>query len=564
MLKAKTPLLVGIVLIVGALAFVLTFGSLEQGMDLDGGVTVHAIFDDATGLVEKSRVKLSGIPVGQIEAIGLDPDDQSKARVTLKIMGSVVLHEGVLDPETGRWVNGATVMRLQASLLGDYYVSIAPGVAGPPIREGGEIHNVVTEAGLDAILKQVDRASAAIFPKLEKITDDISAVTGAVRETFGTEEGVSSMQQIRDNVARTSDEVAALSSEMRAFLKTDVYSQGARVATILENAAKITESLKGAAASAERRLDTILANVDGLTADLRMLVGAQGGSPSGGQVGGQGWGEAGGQGWGEAGSSASGGAVGSLRPGTVSSALAKLDRNMTVLEGTLENVHSVTTKIDRGQGTVGRLINDERLVDDIEAVVGDVRSLTSTISRLQVKMEFRGEYYFLQNSLKNYVSIRFQPQPDKYYLFELVSDPQGKRTYSQRVTTSNDPDKPPVVVEDVVKTESALKITLQLAKRWHFLTFRYGLMESGAGLGLDVNLLEDALRFKLDVFDFGADNFPRVRLLATYEFVRHLYVAVGIDDVLNNASRDYFVGLGVSFTDDDLKGLLPFLPTGAL
>ena len=530
MMKMKTPLLVGIVMIIGALAFMLTFGSLQQEMGLDGSYEVDAVFEDATGLVIRSRVTLSGIPVGQIVSIDLDKNDPSKARVRMRIRDEISLFEGIQHEDAGTFVNGATAMRLQASLLGDYYISVTPGIAGKPIKHGGEIRNVVTESGLSAILDQLESSSNVIFPRLEKISDDIAAITGSVREAIGDDEGTSALVEIRKNVEKMSEEMAALSTEVRTFVNEEIIPEGDRVHTILENVAQTTADLKSTAHDARKHLGNILDNVDGLTAELNTMMGDSTAASS------------------------------ARNDGTISSAIAQADKDLAILEGTLENVQSVTAKVDRGEGTVGRLINDSALVDSVEGVVDDVQSFTSTFSDLQVKIDFRSEYLFMQNALKSYLTVAFYPKPDKYYLFQVVDDPKGKRTTQQRVTTSNDPSKPPVLVEDIVLTEDALKFTAQFAKKWHFLTFRYGIMESTGGWGIDVNLLEDALRFKLDMFEFGQDNWPRLRILAAYEFVRHLYVAAGVDDILNGESREYFVGLGVSFTDDDIKGLLPFLP----
>jgi phospholipid/cholesterol/gamma-HCH transport system substrate-binding protein len=222
----------------------------------------------------------------------------------------------------------------------------------------------------------------------------------------------------------------------------------------------------------------------------------------------------------------------------------------------------VTSKIDSGQGTIGRLVNDDGLVRRLEGLVDGVNDFTSRYARLQVEVDFRSEYLFGQSSMKHYVSMRLRPRPDKYYFFQVVDDPRGKVSVGQRVTTSNDPNLPPVLAEEIVETSSGLKFTAQFAKRWHFLTFRYGIMESTGGWGIDLDLLEDALRFKLDIFDFSFQSLPRVRLLAAWEFVRHVYISAGIDDMLNADERDYFFGVGATFTDADLKSALPLLPTG--
>jgi len=148
MLNRSTPILVGLMILAGMVSFVVTFGALDRGMSLEGAYQVHVTFDDASGLVTQSRVMLSGIPVGEITKIELDPDDPSRARVTLAVMNSVILFEGVLDPATGKYINGASATRQQASLLGDYYVSVTPGIAGKKLAESDRIQNAVTEAGV--------------------------------------------------------------------------------------------------------------------------------------------------------------------------------------------------------------------------------------------------------------------------------------------------------------------------------------------------------------------------------------------------------------------------------
>jgi phospholipid/cholesterol/gamma-HCH transport system substrate-binding protein len=531
MLSAKTPLLVGLLVLIGAGAFLFTFGSLDQSIDMENTYSVDAVFDDATGLVVNSRVMLSGIPVGMISGIKLDGADRSKARITLAIRSDIVLHQGEVDAATGALRHAATAMRLQASLLGDYYIGLTPGLAGPPVAAGGVIPITIASSGLEAVIAQMEDSTKGIFPKLDKIVTDISSITGSLRENFGEEEGTQAIREIRDNVLVTTKEVAALSTEVRTFVNQRVIAQGDSVERIIQNVEALTATLKNTSTKASDQVDGILTNVDDMTAQLKGFVDDQTNAAAG------------------------------DKPGTVAHTLHSIDRSVAELEGTLENTRSITTRIDSGEGTIGRLVTDDALIDSVEGVVDDIQDITSGLSSLQIKVELRSDYLFNSNGLKNYVNVSVMPRPDKFYYFQLVSDPVGSVTRSRVVTTSNDPDKPPVLVEDIVSRDEGTKFTAQFGKRWRFVSFRYGIMESSGGVGIDVDLLEDALRFKVDAFDFGKDDWPRLRVLAAYEFVRHFFVAAGIDNILNNASRDYFVSLGLNFYDDDLKALLPFLPS---
>ena len=531
MLSAKTPLLVGLLVVMGAGAFLVTFGSLDQSVDMEQSYTVDAVFDDATGLVANSRVMLSGIPVGVISDIRLDEADQSKARVKLTIRHGVILHQGVKDPVTGELKHAATAMRLQASLLGDYYIGLSPGLAGPPMSDGQTIPLTIASSGLEAVIDQIQDSSQDIFPKLDKIVTDISAITGSLRENFGDEEGTRVIQEIRDNVRLTTQEVAGLSTEVRTFVNERVIDQGDKVERIIKNIEAMTATLRATSSKASDKVDGILTNVDDMTAQLKGFVNDQT-LPSSADT-----------------------------PGTIAHTLHGIDRSVDRLEGTLENTQSITSRIDSGEGTIGRLVTDDALIDSVEGVVDDIEDITSSLSRLQVNIELRSDYLFNHNGLKNYVNVSILPKPDKFYYFQLISDPVGTVSKSRVTTTSNDPSKPPVLVEDIVTRDESIKLTAQFGKRWRWFAFRYGIMESSGGTGIDVNLLEDTLRFKVDAFDFGKDDWPRLRVLAAYEFVRHLFVAGGIDNVLNDNSRDFFVTLGLNFYDDDLKALLPFLPS---
>jgi len=530
MLKAKTPLLVGLLVIAGAIAFIFTFGSLEEGIDSDEAYTVHALFDDATGLVPNSRVMLSGIEVGRLAKIGLDDEHPELARVEILLRKDITLRQGVLDPQSGVWRDGATAVRQQASLIGDYYVALSPGLRGDAIPPGGRIPNVVSSAGLGSVIKNLEGASSAIFPKLEQIADDIKSITGGLKEVVGEQGAVTDLKQIRKDIAQTTENVMHLSGELRTFLSDSVYPHGQDIGAIMTNIERATSNISKAASQTTLALDRIMGRLDRASAEVGDFVAEQS------KVG-------------EA-----------AQPGTIGAAIASLNKNMALLEGTLESVRAVAGRIEQGKGTVGKLLTDDKLIDDIERIVEDVGDVTSVIGRTQVKVQFRADRYMGRGAFKSTVDFSLHPRPDKYYLIQLIDDPAGRLMTTRRVTTTNDPRVPPVLVEDVEETTSDFKISAQLAKRWHALTFRYGIMESSGGLGLDLDLLDDSLNFKLDVFDMGRNTYPRMRLLAQWEFLSHFFISAGIDDMLNAEPRDWFVGVGVRFYDDDLKALLPVSP----
>jgi phospholipid/cholesterol/gamma-HCH transport system substrate-binding protein len=163
------------------------------------------------------------------------------------------------------------------------------------------------------------------------------------------------------------------------------------------------------------------------------------------------------------------------------------------------------------------------------------------------------------------------PNPDKYYLLEVVDDPRGM--VDQQIVQSNPPatGQPQVQVQQI--TRDAFKFSAEFAKRFSFLAFRFGIIESTGGVGSDIYFFKDALSLKLDAFNFSVAHltYPRLRATLRLQAFNHLFVSGGVDDIFNRQSRDpftndlvsgrdFFLGGGVYFTDDDLKAVLPILP----
>jgi len=255
--------------------------------------------------------------------------------------------------------------------------------------------------------------------------------------------------------------------------------------------------------------------------------------------------------------------------------LAKLDRS-------LANIEKITDDVKQGKGAVGALVSNDRLGQKLQDTIEDVADFAGRLTNLEVEMGVKADYLFNQGNAKTFITIRLVPKPDKYYLIEAIDDPRGRveTTYIQQ----NPPSAgAPVTQKQTVTTES-LKFSAQFAKRYSFLTLRFGIIESTGGLGVDFTLpirfpwasrwLEEALVLKVDAFNFSIEALRLPRLRATLRFspFEHVYINAGMDDILNNenrdtltnrlvSGRDFFVGAGIYFTDADLKSLLPVIPT---
>jgi phospholipid/cholesterol/gamma-HCH transport system substrate-binding protein len=248
--------------------------------------------------------------------------------------------------------------------------------------------------------------------------------------------------------------------------------------------------------------------------------------------------------------------------GEVDDTIASIHRAADQLNAVLADVKEVTSRTARGEGTIGRLTQDEALIDEVEGVAEGLNSFVGGLNRLRTIVELRSEYYALTNAFKTYFSIYLKPREGRYFLVQFIDDPRGTVSVSESIIRQSPP--PLFFPNEYRRTEitrsNRLKFSAQFGKTIAFATFRFGIIESTGGLGADFKVLKDRLEINTDIFEFGRRIWPRLRVRAGFELVKRFWLVAGIDDAIN-PTRDYFVGLQLRFDDEDLK---PLIPLGAV
>src|SRR6476659_537440 len=122
--------------VIAVAAFFLTFAYSSTGSGPVSGYDVVAKFNRVDGVNVGSDVRMSGIKVGTVEKMSLDPTSYN-AVVTLALDSSVKLPDD------------SSVRITSEGLLGNQYLSIEPGASMDMIKPGGEIEN--TQGSIDLI-----------------------------------------------------------------------------------------------------------------------------------------------------------------------------------------------------------------------------------------------------------------------------------------------------------------------------------------------------------------------------------------------------------------------------
>jgi phospholipid/cholesterol/gamma-HCH transport system substrate-binding protein len=501
-----TPMKVGLLVLAGMAAALAMIVVLSGDRLREGDMRrYHAMFDDVTGLAVRSRIQMAGIPVGTIESIRLVGH---RARVDILVRSDIELHRGLAENSLYR--NGATIAKRQASLIGDYYLELTPGTAGPILGDGEEIHNVLTAVGPEEL-----------FDRLNEITRDIQQVTEALATVFGGEDGARTVQQMLDdtqNILSTVNEFVAANT--------------GRFDQIVADAATISRDITLLTRRGTESIDTILRDTEAIVQEVRFIIGQ---STTDVQAG----------------------------LGTLQGTLARLQRTLDSLNYSLQNVQEITEKINEGEGTIGELVNNPAIALRTEQILDEAGEFIGQLSRLRTIVELRSEYHASHGQLKNVFGVRIQPNPLKYYQLEFVDDFRGSTSVvTERVNTTDSAAGDPIYQETRTTTTDEFKLSLVFGRGmqltdWMTLTGRFGIIESSGGIGGTIGLFPDQrLEVQTDVFDFAASDNPRLRSFASYRFFQFAYLSAGIDDVLNPERRDYFLGAGIRFDDEDLRTIL--------
>jgi phospholipid/cholesterol/gamma-HCH transport system substrate-binding protein len=395
--------------------------------------------------------------------------------------------------------DNATLGKKSASLLGESVVVLTPGTTDHPrLKDGDEIHVIVDETTPGQIMDEV-----------KEIADSIKAVANQLAASIGTDRGGQNIRLILQNVADATDSLNRTIRENREVL-----------GETLRNVRDITQN-------ANPQIAQILDNVRIVTQDVRELMAQAGQTPEG-------------------------------KEGKLRDTFERIDRASKSLESALDHVDNITGRIDRGEGTVGKLTKDDALVNEVQGVAEGVNDYVQNLSRLQTVVGLRSDYNFLANTIKSYVELRLQPREDKYYVIELVNDPNGLTSITQTTTDTTNPSSASHYTTINTTTTDSFRFSLQFAKRLGPFTGRFGIKESTGGVGLDINLLNDRFEIVNDLFGFSVEPQPRYRAYIAYEFLQRLWLLGGVDQVFLPGARDYFLGLQLRFTDEDLKTILPF------
>jgi len=378
-------------------------------------------------------------------------------------------------------------------LLGDKYIEISPGTGSAALLKDGETVREGRSADLDRLIGQ-----------LSSIAGDIKDVSSTLSKVLGGEKGQASLRNIIDSVKNlTSNLDRMIAANEKRFNDTMVNFQA------------FSGDLKKITADNREAIKALVANLNDFSGKINTMA--------------------------------------DDNKDNLKTSLENLKVASVKVQSSLDSITSITRKIDEGEGTLGKLVNDDSLHTTVNEALTGINDYIAGSNKFKFYINYRGEYLTEESDVKSYLSLRIQPKSDYYYLLGLVDDPSGKVTIEDKVT-STVPGGTVSTHEE--RTTENVKFDVQVAKRFHDLTLRGGIFESTGGAGIDYHLFNDNAKLTAEIFDFSKEKDPNLKAKLDYNFYRHLFVTAGVDEILKSRERSFFMGGGIRFEDDDLKYLL--------
>ncbi|MBI5442081.1 MAG: MCE family protein, partial [Deltaproteobacteria bacterium] len=319
--EAKVGLLVMMAVLL--LAYMsLRLGTFAAGGE--GGYSLFLLLENAAGVSKDGDVLVAGIDVGSIEDVRLH---DHKALLVLRIQNRVKLPRD------------STASVKTHGVLGEKYVEVVPGSATELLRDGEWLRSGAPPGDLDRLLANLNEISA-----------DVKRVTERLASVFGSDQGERSLREILEGFRGLSVGLRDVVAENRAALRESLQNLRTLTADVRLLVEANRQNIDQGLASARKLADTlsesaprITNQVEKLTTDLDEVL--------------------------------------EENRENLRQTLANLRDATGRLSTTLDTAQSLMASAQNPKGTLGRLMHDDALYEDLHSVVGDLRSVLGRMEK---------------------------------------------------------------------------------------------------------------------------------------------------------------------------------------
>jgi phospholipid/cholesterol/gamma-HCH transport system substrate-binding protein len=385
-----------------------------------------------------------------------------------------------IDPGVKIYKNAQASIR-SAGLLGDKYLDIRIGSpeAGQ-LKDGDTITDVMEVADMDDLARSLITFSESFT----RLSDSLNEVLGDEKTKKSLNETIVNLKEISSNL----NQAITLNDQ--------------KLRTTLDHISTLTASLNGLVDSNREPLSTSITNMKDFSASLKS---------SGPEL------------------------IENLNK-AAKDLKSMIEENRPGIRSSVDSVDKITQKVERGEGTLGKLVNDDHLYDSLNKTAESLNKTLSAVDRFRAYITFQAEYLTREKGGKASFDVTLLPGKENYFMLGVVG--------GSELTEDND-------------HSNKLRFNAQFGKRFDTAALRLGLFENTFGIGGDYFFNNNKGKIAVDVWDFQQSEknakTVHVKTGVSYFLFRNLFLSAGGDNLLSKRYRGGYAGMGVRFDEEDFK-----------
>ena len=423
-------------------------------------VTYTTVLKDASGIVERSSIKVAGINAGRIKKIELQGD---QALVTFEMLDQIKLTKN-------------SVLKIKSvGFLGDKFLDVSLGDQGADrLPEGAMIPSKGGE-GFEELAKDAS-----------EVMKEVKEIAQTVKESLRDEQGENQIKKIVANV-----------NELTASLKRLTTGNEEKINKIIDDVSAITQQLA---------FETDRYQRDSLMSDL-----------------------------------------------------SKVGPILDKADAAVADLKVIIADLKEGKGTVGKLLRDDAVVDQVSQTLSSVNRLVNRINNIEADVSLFSGLNTSGGSVTQF-NLDIYPAPERFFRLGVVNQDFGAQVENETTTYTSSNGGPESSTKTRKIDETAFKFNLQIGRRIQRFGLRAGLIESKGGVGLDYHFPDWGVRTGVEVFDYQENVGPQVRLLGEIKLWNVLFTRITGEDLASSyGQRAATFSVGLRFSEQDLAALLGLL-----
>jgi phospholipid/cholesterol/gamma-HCH transport system substrate-binding protein len=459
--KFLNPLKVGLLTLAAMASVVVMSLKITSNQSGFGShVEYKTMLKDASGIFEKTPIKVAGINAGRIKKIELVG---SEALVTFEIQEKVLV------------TPNAKLKIKSVGLLGDKFIDMDLGEGSQDRLKEGSLITTSGGGGFDDLAKD----ASAVLKEVKDI-----AIT--IKEALKDDQGNNVVKKIMGNI---------------------------------EN---ITASLKRVTTGNEDKLNQIVEDVRAVAQQLAFETDR-------------------------------------YQKDSLMADLTKIGPILDKTDAAVSDLKTIIADVKDGKGTVGKLLRDDAVVDQVSQTLSSVNRLVNRINNIESDIGLStGANTRLGSDTR--FDIDIYPAPERFFRLGIVTNefgPQYERE-TDTYTSTNGGKETKTSVRKVHK--DSFKFNVQIGRRIQRYGLRAGLIESTGGVGLDYFFPAWGSRMGVELFDYQKDAGPNLRYYAELKIWNVLFTRLAGEDLISkDGNQSATVSLGLRFTDQDLASIIALL-----